>query len=97
MLLNDLGKYGKKKYYIMEGCEIYIAKDNDVFIDTIKLFNDTDFFSFMVKIDMDNYADKICENCNEEIWNKYKNFEILTMFTKQTEKNNFKSIIILKQ
>lgn len=95
MTLNELGKSGKKKYYIREGCEIYQSKDDSIFMDTVKLLNGIDFFTFAVQTDINSFAEKICDKCDEKTWERYKEFEILTMFSKQTGKTDFKSIIIL--
>lgn len=95
MTLAELGKNGKKKYYIREGAEIYQSKDDSIFTDTVKLLNGTDFFTFAMQTDINSFADKICEQCDEKIWEKYKEFEILTMFSKKTGKTDFKSIIVL--
>ena len=95
MTLAELGKNGKKKYYIREGAQIYQSKDDSIFTDTVKLLNGTDFFTFAIQTDLNSFADKICNECDEKTWNKYQGYEILTMFSKQTGKTDFKSIIIL--
>lgn len=95
MILKEFGKYGKKKYYIDNQSVLYISKDDSVFEETQKLLTGSPIDSFMINVDLNNFAEKISDKVDLKTWEKYENYEVIQMYSKQLSKTKFSNIFVL--